>query len=80
MNLTDFAELLVTKITSSPELVKVKEFDSEEEVILEILVSEKDIGRVIGKSGKMIKALRTIIQAKAYNDGIKKIKINISSF
>ena len=40
MNLTDFAELLVTKITSSPELVKVKEFDSEDEVILFFLKLE----------------------------------------
>lgn len=80
MNLVEFTEFLITKIAKEPDMVKVKEFDGDEEKVLEVLVSEADMGRVIGKGGRMSKAIKTIIQAKAYNDGIKKVKINISSF
>ena len=80
MNLTEFTEFLLKKITKEPDMVKVKEFDSEEGKIVEILVSESDMGRVIGKKGKIANSIKTIIQAKAYNDGEKKIKINIDSF
>ena len=60
---------------------KVIEIKNEEEnSIIEIMVSESDIGKVIGKSGKMAKAIRTLVQAAAFNKGIKRVKINIDSF
>lgn len=80
MNLTEFSEFIVTKVTKNPDMVKVKEFETEEGLVLEVLVSEEDMGRVIGKKGRMANSIKTIIQAKAYNDGIKKVKINIDSF
>ena len=80
MNHIEFAEFLVSKICTEADMVKVKEFDTEEGKVLEILVSEADMGRVIGRGGKMSNSLRTIIRAKAYNDGIHNIKVNISSF
>ena len=49
-----FTEELVKSLVTEPELVKVQNFEDEEEApIIEIMVSEKDMGRVIGKSGKM---------------------------
>lgn len=80
MNLTEFTEFILTKITKEPDMVKVKEFEDEGEVVLEVLVSESDMGRVIGKRGRIANSIKTIIQAKAYNDGIKRVKINIDSF
>lgn len=80
MTLVEFAEFLVTKIAKETEMVKAKEFETEEGLVLEILVSENDMGRVIGKQGKMANSLKTILRAKAYNDGIKKVQVNISSF
>lgn len=72
---------LVKSLTSEPDLVKVQDFqDEEENPIIEIMVSDADMGKVIGKSGKTAKALRTLIQATAYNKGIKRVKINIDSF
>ena len=38
------------------------------------------MGRVIGKKGKIANSIKTLIQAKAYNDGTKKVKVNIDSF
>ena len=48
--------------------------------IIEIMVSEVDMGRIIGRGGKMAKAIRTLVQATAFNKGIKRVKINIDSF
>ena len=79
--LKEFTEELVKSLASEPELVKVKDFqDEEENPIIEIMVSESDMGRIIGRSGKMAKAIRTLVQATAYNKGIKRVKINIDSF
>ena len=76
-----FTEELVKSLVMEPDLVKVQDFqDEEENPIIEIMVSDVDMGKVIGKSGKTAKALRTLIQATAYNKGIKRVKINIDSF
>lgn len=76
-----FTEELVKSLVSEPDLVKVQNFEDEDEnPIIEIMVSETDMGKVIGKSGKMAKAIRTMVQAAAFNKGIKRVKINIDSF
>ena len=80
MNLVEFAETIVRKLVKEPDLVKVQEFSSDEDTTIEILVSEDDMGRVIGKRGKIATSIKTLIQAKAYNDGLKKVKVNIDSF
>ena len=80
MNLVEFSELIVKKLVKEPDLVKVQEFSSEDDVTIEILVSESDMGRVIGKKGKIATSIKTLIQAKAYNEVNKKVKVNIDSF
>ena len=80
MNLVECAETIVRKLVKEPDLVKVQEFSSDEDTTIEILVSEDDMGRVIGKRGKIATSIKTLIQAKAYNDGLKKVKVNIDSF
>ena len=80
MSLVEFSETIVKRLVQEPDLVKVQEFDNEEDTTIEILVSEADMGRVIGKKGKIATSIKTLIQAKAYNDGNKKVKVNIDSF
>ena len=80
MNLVEFSELIVKKLVKEPDMIKVQEFNSDGETIIEIIVAEDDMGRVIGKKGKISTSIKTLIQAKAYNDGNKKVKINIDSF
>lgn len=76
-----FTEELVKSLVSEPDLVKVENFEDEDNnPIIEIMVSDADMGHVIGKSGKMAKAIRTLVQATAYNKGIKRVTINIDSF
>ena len=80
MNLVEFSELIVKKLVKDPDLVKVQEFSSDEDTTVEIIVSESDMGRVIGKGGKIANSIKTLIQAKAYNEGSRKVKVNIDSF
>jgi len=81
MNVVEFAEYLVKSIVTEPDLVKVSEFEADDDItILEILVPESDMGRVIGKSGKMSTSIRTLIQAFAAVNKMPKVKINIDSF
>jgi len=80
MNLVDFSELIVKKLVKEPDLVKVQQFEDGEETVIEIAVSEEDMGRVIGKRGKIASSIKTLIQAKAYNEGNNKVKVNIDSF
>ena len=81
MDITEFTTYLIKNIVKNPDLVKVSSFDGEEDTkIIEVLVSDADMGAVIGKGGKNAKALRTIIGAHAYLNDIKKFRINIDSF
>ena len=76
-----FTEELVKSLVLEPDLVKVQNFEDEDgNPIIEIMVSETDMGRVIGKSGKMAKAIRTLVQATAFNKGIKRVKNKESKF
>ena len=80
MNLVDFSEMIVKKLVKEPDLVKVQQFEDDDELVVEIVVAEDDMGRVIGKKGKIATSIKTLIQAKAYNEGKKRVKVNIDSF
>lgn len=80
MNLVEFSELIVKKLVKDPDLVKVQEFSSDDDTTIEIIVSEDDKGRVIGKKGRIATSIKTLIQAKAYNEGKNRVRVNIDSF
>ena len=82
MNLVEMTEYLVKNVVSNPDMVTVKEFpsDNDKEIVIEVLVDESDIGRVIGKSGKTANAIRTLVQASSYLQDNKRVKINIENF
>ncbi len=79
--LITFTENLIKSLVKEPDMVKVQEFMGDDETIqLEIIVQNDDMGMVIGRNGKMISALRVLIQAAAYNMGLQRIRINVDSF
>ena len=82
MNLVTLTETIIKKIVSDPESVSVKEFDAEEEntIQIEVLISNDDMGKVIGKNGKIINSIRTIVQASSSLEDNKKVKINVDSY
>lgn len=82
MDLVLLTETIIKKIVSDPESVSVKEFEADEEntVLIEVMISNEDLGKVIGKEGRIINAIRTIVQASSYINDNKKIKINVDSY
>lgn len=80
MNLVELTEYLIKSIVKDPDTVSVRMFDTDEDYLtIEVLVSNEDMGAVIGKSGKIANAIRTIVQASAYANNEKKVRINIDS-
>ena len=80
--LVEMTEYLVKSLVNDKESVTVKEFPSEDEkeMIIEVLVNEEDMGKVIGKGGKTANAIRVLVQANSYLQDNKRVKINIESF
>lgn len=60
---------VVKQLVDNPEKVKVKEVKGEQNIILELSTAKEDIGRVIGKQGRIIKALRTLLNAASVKTG-----------
>lgn len=81
MNLVELTSYLVKNLVSDPEMVSVKQFDDEEDVItIQVLVSNDDMRFVIGKEGKVAHSIRNIVRASASLHGNQKVIINIDSF
>lgn len=80
MDLRKLTEELIIALAVNKEMVAVKEFPTEDEaVMLQVIVSNDDMARVIGKDGKIINAVRTIVQASSYINDNKIVKINVDS-
>lgn len=79
MELKEFTEHLVKSIVNNPDKVRVSEFKLEDDLIIEVLVSDDDRSVVIGKGGKMANAIRTLVQAHAYIMHLGRVKLNIDS-
>jgi len=82
MDLVALTEFIVKSIVSDEEAVSVKEFDSEDDntILIQVIVSEDDMGKVIGKNGKCANAIRTLVQASSALGDNKYVKINIDKF
>jgi len=61
----DLVELIAKKLVAHPEDVQVRAIDGEEGQTLELRVHPEDMGRVIGKSGRTAKAIRTLLNSAA---------------
>ena len=80
MQLGNLTEFLVKSLVKNPDMVSVKAFDDEDKITIEVLVSNDDMGRVIGKKGMIASSIRTIVQASSYLNNEKHVIINIDSF
>ncbi|MCI6266042.1 MAG: KH domain-containing protein [Erysipelotrichaceae bacterium] len=82
MNLVVLTETIIKMIVEDTEAVSVREYETTEEnlIHLEVMVSQNDLGRVIGKDGKTIRSIRTVVQASStLNDG-RRVKIDVDSY
>ncbi len=82
MDLVSLTEKIVKSVVKDEESVSVKEFPTEEEnvILIQVMVSEDDMGRVIGKSGRTSNAIRTLVQASSALKENKYVKIDIDKF
>lgn len=80
MNLVELTSYLVKSLVKDPDSVSIREMPTEDDyVLIEVLVSNDEIGSVIGKGGKIANSIRTIVQASSYMNGNRRVKINIDS-
>ena len=63
--MTELIEFLVKALVEDPEAVVVEELEEDGDLIYEVTVAEGDLGRVIGKGGRVANAIRTIAKAAA---------------
>ena len=63
--MTELLEFLVKALVEDPEAVTVEELEDDGDLVYEITVAEDDLGRVIGKGGRIANAIRTIAKAAA---------------
>lgn len=63
MSALPLLEFIVSNLVEKPEEVKIQEIAGTQETVIEIRVAEKDVGKVIGKSGSVVKALRTLVNS-----------------
>ena len=65
----DLVEYIVKSLVDDPSQVNVNMVEGEKSTILELRVAEGDIGKVIGKHGRIAKAIRTVLQAATAKSG-----------
>lgn len=79
MSLVELTEMIIKSLIKDPETVSVKQFDTEEEIVIEVVVPEDEMASVIGREGKIANSIRTVVQASSYLKDNKRVKININS-
>jgi len=65
----DLIEYLAKSLVDDPSQVQVNVVEGEKSTILELRVADGDIGKVIGKHGRIAKAIRTVLQAASARSG-----------
>ena len=65
----ELVEFLVRALVDDPASVSVEELDDNGDIVLEVRVAEDDLGRVIGREGRVANAIRTIAKAAATIEG-----------
>jgi predicted RNA-binding protein YlqC (UPF0109 family) len=63
--MTDLLEFLTRALVEDPDAVSVDELEEDGDLVYEITVAEDDLGRVIGKGGRVANAIRTVAKAAA---------------
>ena len=64
----ELVEYMAKSLVDNPDAVTVNEVDGEQSIILELRVDPNDMGKVIGKQGRIAKAIRTVVKAAAVKE------------
>ena len=59
----DLGKYIAQALVDKPEAVDVREVENEDSIVIELRVDPDDMGKVIGKQGRIAKAIRTVVKA-----------------
>ena len=72
----ELVEYLAKALVDFPEQVDVRQVEGERSIIFELRVASEDMGKVIGKQGRIAKAIRTVVNAAAVKEN-KRVMVEI---
>ena len=72
----ELVTVLAKALVEKPEAVQVESVEEEDRTVLKLYVAQEDMGRVIGKQGRIAKAIRTIVKSAATREK-KKVSVDI---
>lgn len=64
----ELVEYIAKALVDNPDEVSVNEIEGSQSVIIELKVAEEDMGKIIGKQGRIAKAIRTVVKAAAIKE------------
>lgn len=72
----ELVEFIAKSLVENPDNVEVNEIEGSQSIIIELKVHPDDMGKVIGKQGRIAKAIRTVVKAAAIKDN-KRVVVEI---
>ena len=72
----ELVKSLAKALVENPDAVEVETVEEEDRTVLKLHVAQEDMGRVIGKQGRIAKAIRTIVKSAATREN-KKVTVDI---
>jgi uncharacterized protein len=72
----ELVKIIAKSLVDNPDMVQVNEVAGEQSIILELKVAPDDMGKVIGKQGRIAKAIRTVVKAAAIKEN-KRVVVEI---
>ena len=72
----ELVEVIAKSLVDYPEQVVVTETETDRAIVLELRVAQSDMGKVIGKQGRIAKAIRSVVKAAAARDD-KRVVVDI---
>lgn len=66
--MVELLEYLARQLVDEPDAVRVEEIDDGNDLVLRLHVAEGDVGKVIGRQGRIARALRTVVRAAAVRE------------
>lgn len=76
MSMKELVEVIAKALVDSPDEVVVTEKDNEKAIVVELKVAPQDMGKVIGKQGRIAKSIRSVVKAAASKED-KKVIVDI---
>ena len=67
----ELVRYIAQSLVEKPDAVEVRQVDGPESVIIELRVAQEDMGKVIGKQGRIAKSIRSVMKAAATRQGTK---------